>query len=101
VSDVLTLLSGVSANVTGQAFDAGDLRDEATVQVETAGTVSAFSVQVQASLDKVSWSGLGSAITSVTAATALSGAMARYYRAVLSSYSGTGTVTARLALAKF
>lgn len=100
MADVLTLLSAVSANVTGTAFDAGDLRDEAAVQVETTGTVSAFSVQVQGSLDKANWVSLGSAITSVTAETALSGVLARYFRAVLSGYSGTGTVTAKIALAK-
>jgi hypothetical protein len=100
MADVLTLLSGVSANVTGTAFDAGDLRDEAAVQVETTGTVSAFSVQVQASLDKVQWVAIGSAITAVTAETVLSGVLGRWFRAVLSGYSGTGTVTAKIALAK-
>jgi hypothetical protein len=100
VPDVLTLLSAASANVTGTAFDAGDLRDEAAVQVETTGTVSAFSVQFQASLDKVQWVAAGSAITAVTAETALSGVLARYFRAVLSGYSGTGTVTAKIALGK-
>lgn len=100
MADVLALLSAVSANGTGPVIDAGDLRDEAAVQVETAGTVSAFSVQVQASADKVNWANAGSAITSVTAETVLTGVLARYFRATLGSYSGTGTVTCKLAVAK-
>jgi hypothetical protein len=99
MADILTALNAVSANVTGPALDAGDLRDQVSAEVETSGTVSAFSVQFQASLDEANWVSIGSAITSVTAGTVLSGVLARYFRAVLSSYSGTGTVTAKLAVA--
>jgi hypothetical protein len=100
MADVLTALSAVSANVTGATLDAGDLRDEVAVQVETAGTVSAFSVQFQASVDGTNWVSAGSAVVAVTAETVLSGILARYFRAVLSGYTGTGTVTAKIAVGK-
>lgn len=100
MADILTALNAVSANTTGAALDAGDLRDEAAVEVQTSGTVSAFSVQFQQSIDKTNWANLGAAVTSVTAETVLTSVFGRYFRAVLSGYTGTGTVTAKIAVAK-
>jgi len=95
---VVTLLNAVSANGTGTAIDLGTVYDTFTVEVETSGTVSAFSVQVSASLDGANYESVGSAISSVTAGTSIgSGALLQYFRATLSGYSGTGTVTANLA----
>jgi hypothetical protein len=100
VADVLTALAAVSANTTGAALDPGGLRDEAAVEVQTTGTVTAFSVQFQQSLDKTNWANLGSAVVAVTPETVLTSVMGRYFRAVLSGYTGTGTVTAKIALGK-
>jgi hypothetical protein len=111
MSDVITLLAAVSANVTGPASEPGDLKDEVTMDVVIAGTVSAYSVQLEGSLDGTDWFSMGIPLTSSGAAgTAIgpvtqstgqlavsAGVLSRYYRAVLASYSGTGTVTAYLA----
>lgn len=98
MADTVTLLAAVSSDQTGPAIDAGAVRDDLTLEVVTAGTVSAFSVQLQASLDKGHWVNVGSPVTTVTAA-ASNGVLMRYFRAALSSYSGTGTVTAELSFA--
>jgi hypothetical protein len=100
MADVLTLLAAVSANGSGPVIDAGDVRDELTLDVFTAGTVSAFSAQLQGSLDGITFANIGAAVTSATAALNVStGALMRYFQAVLSGYSGTGTVTVELAVA--
>lgn len=93
--DIVTLLSAVSANTTGAWMDAGELKEELALQVETTGTVSAMSVQLQGSLDKVGSVNLGSPVTAVGGIEATG--PFRYFRAVLASYSGTGTVSALLA----
>lgn len=94
---VATLLPAVSANTTGAWFDAGRLVQELVLEVNTAGTVTALSVQFQGSLDKSEATNVGTPITAHGAATA-SGPW-RYFRAVLSGYTGTGTVTAKLGFA--
>ncbi len=107
----LTLLNAVSANVTGSSFDAGDLKDELTLEVIIGGTVSAYSVQLQGSIDGTNWVSIGipetsagapgTAVGPVTASTGpfavSSGVLMRYFRAALAGYTGTGTVTAELA----
>jgi hypothetical protein len=96
--DTATLLNAVSANTTGTPVYTGRLSDTFTAEVTTSGTVSAFSVQVQGSLDGETWGDIGSAITSATAGTSIgSGAQFSSFQAVLSGYSGTGTVTCLLA----
>ncbi len=97
MADVVTLLSGVAANGMGPVIDAGDLKGELTLGVYTTGTVSAFSVQLNGSVDGVNWVATGSPVTSVTAANVSAGLLLRYFQAVLSGYAGTGTVTAELA----
>jgi hypothetical protein len=111
MADVLTLLAAVSSNQTGTAFEASDLRDELTMEVVISGTVSAYSVQLQGSMDGTNWISVGvpqtssgaagTAIGPVTQSTGLvaisSGYLVRYLRAVLSGYTGTGTVTAKVA----
>jgi hypothetical protein len=111
MSDMVTLLAGVSANGTGTAFEASDLKDELTMEVVISGTVSAWSVALQGSLDGTDWFAMGIPVTSAGAAGAdigpvtqstgslavSSGVLASHFRAVLATYSGTGTVTALLA----
>lgn len=96
MTDIVTILSGASANATGSTFDTGDLKDGAALEVTTAGTVSAFTVQLQGSLEGVNWFSIGSALTTASTSAELTGFLARYFRAVLSGFSGTGTVTARI-----
>lgn len=94
----VTLLNAVSANGTGPSADLGTVYGDFTVEVETSGTVSAFSVQVQGSLDSVAWENVGSAITATTAGEAIgTGVLLQYFQATLSGYSGSGTVTVELA----
>lgn len=101
MADIVTLLAAVSANGTGPVIDAGDLKDEIGIQVEKDAGVTAFSVLVEGSLDGVNWFNVGSSpVTAVTSETMVSGILARYFRATLSGYTGTGTLTAKLAFAK-
>jgi hypothetical protein len=95
VTDVVTLLASVAADGTGPATDTGDVRGEYTLAVFTSGTVTAFSVQLQGSPDGQNWGDLGQPLTTAGAAD-LSSGPARWFRAVLSGYSGTGTVLAEL-----
>jgi hypothetical protein len=93
LTDIVTILRGASANGTGFTLDAGDLKGTESLEVFTAGTVSAFSVQLQGSLDGTNWTAIGAAVTTA-GTTAVAGApLARWFRAVLSGFSGTGTVT--------
>jgi hypothetical protein len=96
---VAMLLNAVSANTTGPVLgDIGGPYGNLTLTVSTAGTVSAFSVVLQGSNDSVTWESIGSAITSTTAGAAMgTGILFQYFQAVLSGYSGTGTVSAELA----
>ena len=97
-SPVVTLLSAVSANGTGPVTDLGTVYDTFTLEVETSGTVSAFSVQLLGSLDGEAFEDVGSAVTSASAGASVgTGALLQYFKATLSGYSGTGTVTANLA----
>jgi hypothetical protein len=98
---VLNLLSAVSANTTGPAVDSGggNISDDVSLDVFTAGTVTAFSVQFQGSIDGVEWAPIGSAITAVGLTKPASTPPAcRYFQAVLSGYTGTGTVSASIGL---
>ena len=95
---VVTLLNAVSANTTGPVVGLGTPTGTLTVSVTTAGTVSGLSVVVQGSNDSVNWENIGPAVTSVTAGTSIgTGVLLQYYQALLSGYSGSGTVTCRLA----
>ena len=95
---VATLLNAVSANTTGPVVGLGTPTGTLTVSVTTSGTVSGLSVVVQGSNDSVNWENIGSAITSVTAGTSVgTGVLFQYFQALLSGYSGTGTVTCHLA----
>lgn len=95
---VANLLNAVSANTTGPVVGFGSVYGNLTLVVSTSGTVSAFSVQLSGSNDSATWESIGSAITSTTAGTSVgSGILFQYFQAVLSGYSGTGTVTVELA----
>ena len=95
---VVTLLNAVSANTTGPVAGLGTPYGNLTLAVSTTGTVSALSVVLQGSNDGFNFEAIGSAITSATAGTSMgSGVLFQYFQAVLSGYSGTGTVTVELA----
>jgi hypothetical protein len=95
---VATLLNAASSNTTGPVLSLGTPASTLTIAVSTTGTVSAFSVVVQGSVDSVNWENVGSAVTSVTAGTSIgTGVLLQYFQAILNGYSGTGTVTAKLA----
>ena len=95
---VATLLNAASGNTTGPVLGIGSPTGTLTIAVSTTGTVSAFSVQVQGSLDSMNWENIGSPVTSATAGASIgSGVLFQYFQALLNSYSGTGTVTCRLA----
>ena len=100
MADVITLLS-VSANTTSAIEDAGDLKDEVSIFVEAPVGVTAFSVQFSGSMDGVNFLNVGSAITAVTPGTVVTGLpLLRYFRAALTGYTGSGTLTAKLAFGK-
>src|ERR1022692_2577343 len=92
------LLNAVSANTTSGVLNTSGVFSTITLQAYTTGTVSAFSVQLQGSLDGVNFENVGSAVTAVTFGKDVStGALLQYFQAVLTGYSGTGTVTCALA----
>lgn len=95
---LLTLLAAVTATGAGTAFDLGTMRDEFSLLAATTGSPT-FSVTFQGSLDGTDWFALGSAISSVTNGTAVTGQIARYVRANLTTLTGgtSPTVTAELA----
>lgn len=95
---VLTLLNAVSANGTGPVADlgGGDISDDVSIDVFTAGTVTTFSVQVQGSVDGTNWTPLGSAIVAAGLTKPANIPACQQFRAILSSYTGTGTVTVEL-----
>lgn len=95
---VATLLNAAPANTSGPVLGLGTVYGNLTIAVSTKGAVSAFSVQLQGSLDGVNWAAIGPAVTSVTAGTSVgTGALFQYFQAILSGYTGTGTVTCELA----
>jgi len=95
---VANLLNAVSANTTGPVVGFGSVYGNLTLVVSSSGTVSAFSVQLSGSNDSATWESIGSAVTSTTAGTSVgTGILFQYFQAVLSGYSGTGTVTVELA----
>ena len=96
MSTAPTALKAVSANTTGAFLDFTDFHEDWTLVVEIAGTVSAFSVQFQGSLDGTDTFSLGTAITAA-GDQSVTGKPCRFVRAVLSGYTGTGTVTAKVA----
>jgi hypothetical protein len=97
----LALLQAANANVTGPAVDSHSITDDMALEVVTAGTVTAFSVQLQGSEDSTNWQNIGSAVTTV-GTSGFTGTNQpppfRYFRAVLSGYTGTGTVSVTLAV---
>lgn len=90
------LLNGVSANGTGPVADIGegDVTDIVAIQVIIVGTVSAFSIQLQGSEDGVNFANIGTAVTTAGISRQANLPACRYFQAVLSGYTGTGTVTA-------
>jgi len=89
-----SLLAAVSGNQSSGVFDIGDLKTAYSLRVSA--TAAAFSVRLTGSADGVTWTTLGSAVTTSATETFSPGTAARYFRAVLSGYEGPGTVTALL-----
>lgn len=93
------LLNAVSANGTGPVVDlgAGDISDDIGLEVVISGTVTALSVQLQGSEDGSHFFNVGLPVSaaglSKVAPSTGSIPPCRYFKAVLSSYAGTGTVT--------
>ncbi len=96
-------LSAVSATGGGTALDGIVARSIQTLVVTTSSGVSAGSVQLQGSMDNVSWYSLGSAVTtsaaSTTTAVTVTNSLARYVRANVATAITGGTVTAWVAVA--
>lgn len=94
-----TLLSAVNGNQTSQAFDLGSdgASDTFSVQASTVGTVTAFSVQLQGSDDGVNFVNAGSAVAAVGVTRVSGVGPFRFLQAVLSGFTGTGTLTVTVA----
>jgi hypothetical protein len=92
-SNFFVLLS-VAANTTGATLDRKGPCRTVNYQVSAPGTVTASTVAIQASTDGSTWAQVGG----VTNASSAVGTLKlpapgyRYWRGVLSSYSGSGTV---------
>lgn len=90
-------LSAVSAVGAGSVLDGLAVRSAAVMSTTTSSGVSAGDVQLQGSLDGVSWFNLGSAVSttaaSTTTQTVVSSAYARYFRAAITTAISGGTVT--------
>jgi hypothetical protein len=93
--DSLTLLAAASANQASGVFDAGTAQASCSLQVAALGSPS-FSVQLQGSADASTWADLGSPLTTATTSSLTPSPPARYFRAVLSGFTGPGAVTALL-----
>lgn len=93
--DLLTLIAAASQNQASGTFDAGTPQSSCSLQVTATGSPS-FSVQLQGSADAVTWASVGSALTSAATSSLSPSPAARYFRAVLSGFSGPGSVTALL-----
>lgn len=95
---VVTLLSAVNTNQTSPAYDLGldGVSDTFSVQCSTVGTVSAFSVQLQGSDDGVNFVAAGTAITAAGVSRITGVGPFRYMQAVLTGFTGTGTLTVTL-----
>jgi hypothetical protein len=98
MSGTTTLLSAVSSNGTGTPFNTTALQNTLTLAVSVSGTVTAFSVQLQGSIDGTTYENIGGSVLSPTAGTNVStGVQMQYFQAVLAGYAGTGTITCVLA----
>lgn len=90
-------LSAVSAAGAGTVLDGLVIRESAVIAVTTSAGVTAGDVQLQGSLDGANWFNLGSAVSTTTASTTtqtvVSNAMARYFRAAVTTAITGGTVT--------
>lgn len=95
--ELLTLLAGASANQPSAVFDAGTPQASCSLTTAVSGSPS-FSVQLQGSADTVTWASIGSAVTTAGTSSLTPSPAARYFRAILSGYSGPGSVTARLGI---
>jgi hypothetical protein len=96
-------LSAVSATGGGTALDGLSLRSVAVMVVTSSAGVSAGSVQLQGSLDGVSYYNLGSAVSTTTASTVFTPVIvtatgARYVRANVATAITGGTVSASVGL---
>lgn len=95
--EVLTLLAAASSSQASGTIDAGTAQSSCSLTVTVSGS-PAFSVQLQGSSDAVTWVSAGSAATTAGTTSISPSPAARYFRAVLSGFTGPGSVTAKLGL---
>lgn len=95
--EAVTSLNAVNATGAGSALDAGRIVSSATMYVTATGGPT-IDVELQASLDNITWFDTGAAIT-VAGSTARANTHARYYRANLTVLTGgtLPTVTVHIA----
>lgn len=95
---VVTLLAAVNSNQTSPTYDLGldGASDTFSVQCSTAGTVTAFNVQLQGSDDGVNFVNAGTAVTTAGITRITGVGPFRYVQAVLTAFAGTGTLTVTL-----
>jgi hypothetical protein len=94
-------LTAVSATGPGTVLDGVVSRLNASMQVLAAGSPTAGSVQLQGSLDGVSWFNLGSAVTTSAAGVSqvtVTNALTRFARANVATAISGGTVTVFVSL---
>jgi hypothetical protein len=96
--ETFPLLVSASASQAGGIFDAGTAQSSCSLTVTASGS-PAFSVQLQGSADSVTWAAAGSPVTSAGTTALTPSPAARYFRAVLSGFTGPGAVTASVGLA--
>lgn len=99
-SGVITALSAVTANGNGTGVNLGTTHKDWSVQVNTTGSPTGYSVQAQWSLDGAAWTNLGAAVTNAAPGNiSVTNVPAIWVRANLASLAGgtSPTVTCLIA----
>jgi hypothetical protein len=93
--DPHTSLNAATSLGPGSALDGGQVINSATLLVSATGNPESFDVELQVSIDNVTWFNTGAAIT-VSGTAGNTEVQGRYYRANLTELEGgtTPTVTA-------
>jgi hypothetical protein len=101
-----TSLTNASAVSNGSTYDCGYVAFTTGVQITSSAALTAGSIQIQASLDNVSWANVGAAITAATdfpsALTKIycfgpdTNGAARFWRVAITTLITGGTVTAKI-----
>lgn len=94
---ILTLLDDESSVVEGDPVDLHEPQSRFTLQRTVTGSPSTATVHLEGSLDGVNWNSLGDSGSSGSLFSVSTHAV-RYVRGRVSAFSGTGTVSARVAV---